>query len=82
MHSDWATHPGEHLAEYMEIRGWDAAECARRADLREAEVEGLLARGLSVTPRIADALGFATTLPAPFWLRIQEWWDAKNKEPA
>jgi len=39
---DWATHPGEHLAEYLEMRGWSQAEFARLADLTPKLVNTIL----------------------------------------
>ena len=33
---DWATHPGEHLDEYLEVNNWSQAEFARSIGVKKA----------------------------------------------
>jgi plasmid maintenance system antidote protein VapI len=53
------THPGETLAEEMATRGLTAAGFATELGCPVAELEGLLAGALPVTPALAAALGRA-----------------------
>jgi HTH-type transcriptional regulator/antitoxin HigA len=72
---NWATHPGDHLAEYIEVNGWSQAEFARIADLSSKLVSTIVARKNPVTPETAIKLERVLGLKAQIWLNLQTNWD-------
>jgi len=72
---DWATHPGEHLAEYLEVRGWNQAEFARIADLTPKLVNTIIRGTNPVTPDTAIKLERVLGLKAYVWTNLQSTWD-------
>jgi HTH-type transcriptional regulator/antitoxin HigA len=72
---DWATHPGEHLAEYLEVRGWSQAEFARLADLTPKLVSDIINGKNPVTPDTAIKLERVLGLKDYIWLGLQRDWD-------
>jgi HTH-type transcriptional regulator/antitoxin HigA len=55
---NWTTHPGDHLQEYLEIRGWSQAEFARRAKM---------------TPKhVSEIINHKAPLTAPYALRFSK----------
>lgn len=72
---DWATHPGEHLAEYLEARDWSQAEFARLADLTPKLVSEIINGKNPVTPDTAIKLARVLGLKDYIWLGLQRDWD-------
>jgi HTH-type transcriptional regulator/antitoxin HigA len=72
---DWATHPGEHLAEYLEGRGWSQAEFARLADLTPKLVSEIINRKNPISPDTAIKLERVLGLKDYIWLGLQRDWD-------
>lgn len=72
---NWSTHPGEHLAEYLDEHGWSQAELARRAGLTPKHVSEIISGKNPVTPETALKLERALGLKAEIWLRLQSSWD-------
>ncbi len=72
---DWATHPGEHLAEYLEVRGWSQAEFARLAELTPKLVSEIINGKNPVTPDTAIKLARVLGLKDYIWLGLQRDWD-------
>lgn len=72
---DWATHPGEHLAEYLEARGWSQAEFARLADLTPKLVSEIINGKNPVTPDTAIKFERVLGLKDYIWLGLQRDWD-------
>lgn len=72
---DWATHPGEHLAEYIEARGWSQAEFARLTDLTPKLVSEIVNGKNPVTPETAIKLERVLGLRDYIWLGLQRDWD-------
>jgi HTH-type transcriptional regulator / antitoxin HigA len=72
---NWATHPGEHLAEYLEVRGWSQAEFARIADLSPKLANTIINGKNPVTPETALKLERVLGLKAEVWLQLQANWD-------
>ena len=72
---DWATHPADHIAEYLKVRGWSQADLVRAAGLPRGRVSELLSRKRSITPEIAVKLEKAFGLSAHIWLGLQSNWD-------
>ena len=72
---DSATHPGEHLAEYLDVRGLSQAEFARLAGLTPKLVSTIIKGTNPVTPDTAIKLERVLGLKAKIWLGIQNDWD-------
>lgn len=71
----WATHPGEHLAEQIEARGWSQADFARLAGLTPKLVSTILAGRNPVTTETAIKLERALGMKAEIWVGLQSNWD-------
>ncbi len=65
------SHPGETVAEEMATRGLTAASFAAELGCPVAELEGLLAGALPITPALATALERAWGAETEFWMRMQ-----------
>ena len=72
---NWATHPGEHIEEYLEVNGWSQAELARQAGLTPKLVSEVLNQKNPVTPDTALKLEKALGLKAEIWMGLQTRWD-------
>jgi HTH-type transcriptional regulator/antitoxin HigA len=72
---DWATHPGEHLEEYLEVRGLSQAEFARLADMTPKLVNTIIKGTNPVTPETAIKLEHVLGLKADIWLGLQKDWE-------
>lgn len=72
---DWAVHPGEHLGEYLESRGWSQAEFARLADLTPKLVSEIINGKNPVTPETAIKFGRVLGLKDYIWVGLQRDWD-------
>lgn len=72
---DWATHPGEHLAEYLEDRGWSQAEFSRLADMSRKHVSTIINGTNPVTAETALKLERVLGLKASIWTGLQANWD-------
>jgi HTH-type transcriptional regulator/antitoxin HigA len=72
---DWATHPGEHLAEYLEDRGWSQAEFSRLADMSPKHVSTIINGTNPVTADTALKLERVLGLKASIWTGLQANWD-------
>jgi HTH-type transcriptional regulator/antitoxin HigA len=69
------THPGEHLAEYIEERGWSQAQFARLADMSPKLVSTIVNGTNPVTPETALKLEHVLGLKAYIWTGLQANWD-------
>ncbi|RWF44695.1 MAG: addiction module antidote protein, HigA family [Mesorhizobium sp.] len=72
---DWAVHPGEHLAEYIESRGWSQAEFGRLADLSPKLVSTIVNGTNPVTAETALKLERVLGMRASIWTGLQADWD-------
>jgi antitoxin HigA-1 len=66
-----AIHPGEHIAEELEVRGMSAADLARAMGVDAGRVSRLVNGRTSVTGDTAIRLGEAFGTSAEFWMRLQ-----------
>jgi len=68
---DVATHPGVHLAEMLEAKGWTQVGLARRMG-RPVQVVNEIIRGVKgITPETAMQLGHALNMSESFWWRLE-----------
>jgi HTH-type transcriptional regulator / antitoxin HigA len=72
---DWSTHPGQHLEEYLDFRGWSQAEFHRVSGLSTKLISEIINKKNPVTPETAIVLERVLGLKAYIWLRLQESWD-------
>ncbi|MBB6306000.1 HigA family addiction module antitoxin [Xanthobacter tagetidis] len=82
---DWATHPGEHLAEFIEARGMSQAEFARLAGMTSKHISTIISGENPVTAESALRLERVTGMKDYIWTRLQAAWDlhqARQKERA
>jgi HTH-type transcriptional regulator/antitoxin HigA len=72
---NWATHPGDHLAEMIEDRGLSQAEFSRLADLSPKLVSTIISGKNRVSPETAIKLERVLGLKAYIWTGLQSNWD-------
>ncbi len=72
---NWTTHPGDHLAEYLEVRALSQAEFARKAGLTAKHVSEIVNRKAPVTAETALKLESVLGLKAEIWMRLQSSFD-------
>ncbi|NOC84531.1 HigA family addiction module antidote protein [Ruegeria sp. HKCCD6428] len=72
---DWAVHPGEHLAEYIETRGWSQAEFARLAGLTPKLVSTIIHGTNPISAETALKLERVLGMKADIWTGLQAEWD-------
>lgn len=73
--TDWAVHPGEHLAEYLESRGWSQAEFSRLAGLTPKLVSTIINGTNPVSAETALKLEHVLGMKADIWTGLQAEWD-------
>ncbi|MGO9483516.1 MAG: HigA family addiction module antitoxin [Rhodomicrobium sp.] len=73
--SNWATHPGEHLEEYLDARGLTQAQLARIAGLTPKLISEIINKKNPVSPETAIALERVLGLKAYIWTGLQANWD-------
>ncbi len=67
---DWVTHPGEHLAEYLESWGISQAELADRTGLHRKTINAIINGTTSITADTAVLLEPIFDMPADFWVNL------------
>ena len=67
---DWVTHPGEHLAEYLESWGISQAELADRTGLHRKTINAIINGTMSITADTAVLLEPIFDMPAQFWVNL------------
>jgi HTH-type transcriptional regulator / antitoxin HigA len=72
---NWATHPGEHLAEHIGARGWSQAEFARLAGLSPKLVSTIISGANPVSADTAIKLERVLGVKAHIWTSLQARWD-------
>lgn len=68
---DWTTHPGEHLAEYLEAREISQAAFARQAGMTPKHVSEIINGKAPVMAETALKLEAALGLKAEIWMGLQ-----------
>jgi HTH-type transcriptional regulator / antitoxin HigA len=72
---NWATHPGDHLEEYLDVRSLKQAEFARLAGITPKLVSEIINKKNPVTPDTAIAFERVLGLKAQVWTGLQANWD-------
>ena len=72
-----AIHPGEHLAEELEILDMSAAELARKIDVPTNRVTQILNGTRAITGDTALRLAHFFGTSAQFWLNLQSLYDLR-----
>lgn len=68
---DYAVSPGDHIAEWLEDHGLNAAELARRLDVTPKHVSELLSGKAPLSASVALGLERVTGIPARIWNRFE-----------
>ena len=76
---NWATHPGEHLFEYMKTMEVSMAWLSVKTDLPEPTIRDILNKERPVTGVEASDFEEVFGLKASIWLGLQENWDKQQK---
>ncbi|PYT92697.1 MAG: addiction module antidote protein, HigA family [Acidobacteria bacterium] len=75
-----AIHPGEHLAEELEVLGLSAAELARKIDVPTNRVTQILNGTRSITGDTALRFAHFFGTSAQFWLNLQSLYELRLAE--
>ncbi len=75
-----AIHPGEHLAEELEVLGLSAAELARKIDVPTNRVTQILNGTRSITGDTALRFAHCFGTSAQFWLNLQSLYELRLAE--
>ena len=75
-----AIHPGEHLAEELEVLDLSAAELARKMNVPTNRITQILNRTRSITEDTALRLAHFFGTSAQFWLNLQSLYDLRLAE--
>ena len=75
-----AIHPGEHLAEELDVLNMSAAELARQLGVPTNRVTQILNGTRSITGDTALRLGHFFGTSAQFWLNLQSLYDLRRAQ--
>lgn len=81
----WIKHPGFHIKEEMEARGWIQRDLAFILGCPEQAVNMILSGKRGISPDMAKALGEAFDVPAEFFANLQQSYDlaqARTPDPS
>jgi len=76
--AEGATHPADHIREYLAERNWKQADLARATGLGTGRVSEILSGKRKVTLHIALRLEKALGLKAYIWVGLQTNWDLRE----
>ena len=80
---NWAVHPGIHIKEEMEERGWIQRDLAFILGCKEQAVNPILSGKRGISPEMAKALANTFDVPAEFFLNLQKNYElALAQEPS
>ena len=68
---DYAVSPGDHIKEWLDDHGINAAELARRLDVTPKHVSELLSGKAPLSATVALGLERVTGIPARIWNRFE-----------
>ncbi|MGA3400671.1 MAG: HigA family addiction module antitoxin [Acetobacteraceae bacterium] len=75
-----AIHPGEHLAEAIEVSGITAAQLARDIEVPPNRITGILHGTRGITADTALRLGRYFDISAAFWMNLQQIYNLRRAE--
>ena len=67
----YATHPGEMLADELEIRGIKQQEFAQQIGMQKSQLNEIIKGKRSINAEVAVLIESALSIPADFWLKAQ-----------
>lgn len=67
----YATHPGEMLADELEIRGIKQQEFAQQIGMQKSQLNEIIKGKRSINAEVAVLIEAALSIPADFWLKAQ-----------
>ncbi len=73
--ANWTVHPGVHIKEEMEERGWSQRDLAFILGCSEQMINPILNGKRGISPEMAKALGEAFDVPAEFFANLQQAYD-------
>lgn len=73
-------HPGETIADILEVRNMTQAELAVRTGVSPAFIGSVIAGRKDISSKFAMALEYALEIPKSFWLNLQARYDAELLE--
>ncbi len=76
----FATHPGEHLKEEIEARGWSQRDLAFILGCPEQAINTIIVGKRGISPDMAKALGKAFDVPAEFFANLQKAYDLSRAQ--
>ncbi len=74
--TDFAIHPGESIAEFIDTSGMSRAEFATRLGMSVQNLSRIINGKISISPDTANSLERVTGVPSTFWLNLQVIYDA------
>lgn len=81
--TNYATHPGEHLKEEIEARGWSQRDVAFILGCPEQAINTIISGKRGISPDMAKALGTAFDVPPEFFANLQKGYDlSRAHEPS
>ena len=72
---NYSVSPGDHIAEFLEMRGLSQKELAERAGVTPNHIDAIIKGGARITPEFARSLGMIFDYPAEMWLSFQNTYD-------
>jgi len=75
-----AIHPGEHLAEELDLLGISAAELARQLDVPTNRITAILNGQRGITAETALRLGHWFGTSPEFWLNLQKIYELRRAQ--
>lgn len=79
---DYAIHPGEYIAELLEVNGMKQTELALRLGITPKHLSNIINGKVQITPEMAKSLQNVFNYPAGYWLSLQAAYDIANHEKA
>ena len=68
---DWASPPGETIAEFIEERNWKQKELAARLDISDKHLNQLIKGKVALTPDMARRLALVLGPTEDFWIKME-----------
>lgn len=76
---DWCVHPGEHLLDELDERGWRQTDLVQMTGFTAKHVNQVIKGKAHTGPAFAIALSDAFGTSAQLWMNLQANWDLANE---